>query len=301
MIKLDGAFIVDKPEKYTSFDIVNILKKKFKLKKAGHTGTLDGLATGVLIVCVNNATKLVDYLINDDKDYSVVLRLGYKSDTFDRDGKVEKALLPPQITDLEIRKTVLSFIGEQDQIPPMYSAKKKDGKKLYKLARQGIEVTREPQRIKIDFLKINKIVRAQDNDYIDIHFDATVSKGTYIRTLCADIAKKLGTSGIMQDLRRTRVGKFTIDNAKPLKEITENDLLDISQISNLPILDIPLQSVQKFMNGGYLTDFELNDCEFQKYINSTVLVRSKGDIVIGIANVTEIKYRRIQPVKVFTF
>ncbi|MBP7652004.1 tRNA pseudouridine(55) synthase TruB [Candidatus Dependentiae bacterium] len=293
----DGCFIVNKQEGYTSFDVVNEIKKKFKLKKAGHTGTLDVMATGVLVVCINNATRLVEYLMENDKDYFVKLRLGYNSDTLDRTGNIEKTGLPENLTDIIIKKTILSFIGKQEQIPPMYSAKKKNGKRLYSLARKGITVEREPQTINIKFIQIEKIER--ENDYIDVDFFTTVTKGAYIRTLCDDIAKKMGTSGIMQELNRTRVGKFEICKSKKIAELSDNDLIDMESVSDMPLIEVPLAAVPRFMNGNRLSYIELNNNDYSEFLNKTVLVKSKGDIIMGVAKITNNQQSIIEPQKVF--
>jgi len=293
----DGCFIVNKQEGYMSFDVVNEIKKKFKLKKAGHTGTLDVMAKGVLAVCVNNATRLVEYLTLDDKDYSVILRLGYKSETLDRTGNVEKTGIPEGLTEAEIKKVILTFIGKQKQIPPMYSAKKINGKRLYSLARKGITVEREPQVINIKFIKIEKLEKTED--YIDVHFFTTVTKGAYIRSLCDDMAKKIGVDGIMQDLTRTRAGKFDIIQSKKIADLTESDLLDMESFSPLPVVEIPLSAVPRFMNGNKISLIELNNNGYSEFANQTVLVKSKGDIIIGAAKITDNKQSIIEPQKVF--
>jgi len=293
----DCGFIVYKQQGYSSFEAVKEIRKKFKVKKAGHTGTLDILAEGVLVVCVNNATRLVEYLTAEDKDYIVILRLGYTSETLDRDGEIKKVPIPEDLTDAKIKIAIMSFMGESNQIPPMYSAKKKNGVRLYSLARKGIEIEREPVRIKVSFLRIDKITRY--NDCIDVKFAVTVSSGTYIRSLCQDISAKLNTFGMMYDLCRARAGKFSIEQAKKISELTYDDAVPMSKLADIETLEIPLTAVERFMNGGLLKDSDIENTDIDVFSGKNVLIKSKGDIIIGIAQVTNDKYRRILPKKVF--
>lgn len=222
---MNGILIVDKKKGITSFDVVRDVRKKYNTKKVGHIGTLDPLATGVLPILVGKATGLSNYLMEHEKEYVTILSLGKSTDTGDIDGNV--------ITEQEINKSIYnnihrvceSFLGESMQIPPMYSAIKVNGKKLYELAREGKTVERKPRKITIfdiEILNINK----EENE---IEFKVTCSKGTYIRTLCEDIAKKLGTIGYMKELRRTRVGSFKIEDTNKFIEM-EDILQDIPKI-----------------------------------------------------------------------
>lgn len=213
---MNGVIVIDKPKGKTSHDIVGLMRKKFGTRKVGHTGTLDPLATGVLPICIGNATRASDMLSSADKKYCAELILGKRSDTLDITGKIteEKEI---KVTEEEIRSVILSFIGEQDQIPPMYSAIKKDGKKLYEMAREGIEIEREPRRINIYQIEIKDITLPKV--IIDVH----CSKGTYIRSLCDDIGRKLGCGAIMSELRRTYTGGFSIDDAYTLEELDNTD------------------------------------------------------------------------------
>ena len=196
---MDGIIVVNKPSGCTSHDIVSKIRKSLKLKKVGHTGTLDPLATGVLPILLGNATKLSKYLINHDKEYVATIKLGVKTDTGDIEGSIIDEQKVPLFTEEQIIEALNSFVGKQKQMPPMYSAIKVNGKKLYEYARNGdkIEVaTRDIEIYNISFLQ-----------YIDnkIKFKVSCSKGTYIRSLCEDIAQKLNTVGTMENLERTQV------------------------------------------------------------------------------------------------
>ena len=213
---MDGIILINKEKNYTSNDVVQIVKKIFK-QKVGHTGTLDPMATGVLPLLVGKGTLCSKYLINHDKIYTATLKLGIKTDTGDITGNViEKKDFNEKINIENINKTLQTFVGEIEQIPPMYSAIRVNGKKLYEYARSGQNVNIEPRKIKIyrmDLISFN-------NDLIT--FKVSCSKGTYIRTLCEDIATKLGTVGTMNDLNRERVGDFCIQDSITIDELKEN-------------------------------------------------------------------------------
>lgn len=220
----NGVINIYKEAGFTSHDVVAKLRGILHQKKIGHTGTLDPDAEGVLPVCLGKATRLCDMLTDHEKEYEAVLRLGISTDTQDSSGKVlsEKPVL---VSEQEIRTCILSFLGEQMQIPPMYSALKVNGKKLYELARAGIEVERKARPV--TFYEIE--VLAMELPLVRIR--VRCSKGTYIRTLCHDIGEKLGCGGCMEKLLRTRVGRFGIADARKLAEIeqrkTEGTLQDI--------------------------------------------------------------------------
>ena len=209
---MNGVIIIDKPKGKTSHDIVGILRKKFGTRRVGHTGTLDPLATGVLPVCIGNATRAADMLIESDKKYRATFLLGKRSDTLDIQGQITEEN-EVTVTDDDVRRVIAGFIGEQDQIPPMYSAIKKGGKKLYDLAREGIEIEREPRRINIYSIDICDI--ALPTVTIDVH----CSKGTYIRSLCDDIGTKLGCGAVMTELRRTYTAGFAIEDAYTIEKL----------------------------------------------------------------------------------
>ena len=214
---INGIVNIYKEKGYTSHDVVAVLRKVVGQKKIGHTGTLDPDATGVLPVCLGKATKLCDLLTDKNKTYEAVLLLGKTTDTQDITGEVLEEKSTEALTEEKVREAIEGFIGDYEQIPPMYSALKVNGKKLYELARAGVEVERKPRRIKINSLRVNDINLEDDIKTVTITVDC--SKGTYIRTLCQDIGEKLGCGACMMELIRTRVGDFLIDDTLTLNQI----------------------------------------------------------------------------------
>ena len=220
MQKLNGIIVINKPKNYTSHDVVAKVKKLLNIKKVGHTGTLDPNATGVLPLLLNSGTKLSKYLIEHDKEYEVTLKLGIRTDTLDGEGKVlEKKEVDKKMLEntKQIEKVLNSFTGKQTQVPPMYSAIKVKGKKLYEYARRGENVEVQPRQIEIYNIELQKV----DIKKQEIEFKVQCSKGTYIRTLCEDIATKLGTIGYMKELNRTKVGKFGLEEAITIEKLEE--------------------------------------------------------------------------------
>lgn len=212
---MDGIINVYKEAGFTSHDVVAKLRGILKQKKIGHTGTLDPDATGVLPVCCGKATKVCDLLTDKDKSYRAVCRLGVETDTQDMTGTVLNEYETKDINEQMIRESVNEFVGKIEQIPPMYSALKVNGKKLYELAREGKTIERKPRTITISQIDIVDINLEEKTFTMDV----TCSKGTYIRTLCHDIGKKLGVGAAMQSLVRTRVSIFKIEDALKLSEI----------------------------------------------------------------------------------
>ena len=208
----DGIINVYKEQGYTSHDVVAKMRGILKQKKIGHTGTLDPMAEGVLPVCLGKGTKLCDMLTDKTKTYRAVLLLGVETDTQDTTGTVSRKQ-PVTVTEEEVREAVLSFSGEYNQIPPMYSALKVDGKKLYELARAGKEVERKARPVTIHDIRVEKIELPR------AVITVTCSKGTYIRTLCYDIGRKLGCGGCMESLIRTRVAGFELEDSLKLSDI----------------------------------------------------------------------------------
>lgn len=226
----NGIMNVYKEAGFTSHDVVAKLRGICKQKKIGHTGTLDPDAVGVLPVCFGSGTKLCDLLTDWDKEYIATLRLGIETDTQDISGQVLLKAEPEKlraITEKQARECITGFLGEYDQIPPMYSALKVNGKKLYELARAGREVERKPRRVQIKELEILEM------SLPTIRFRVVCSKGTYIRTLCHDIGEKLGCGGAMAALVRSRVGIFGVEEALTLSEIEK--LRDKNKISSVII------------------------------------------------------------------
>ena len=211
---VNGIINVYKEKGFTSFDVVAKMRGIFHQKKIGHTGTLDPDAEGVLPICLGKATKVCDLLTDKDKEYKAVLLLGQETDTQDISGKVLHSA-SVEVTEEEVKKVILSFIGTYDQVPPMYSALKVNGQKLCDLARKGITVERKARQVTIYKIEITKL-RLPEVEMI-VH----CSKGTYIRTLCDDIGKKLGCFGCMKSLLRTRVSQFRLENAYKLEELQQ--------------------------------------------------------------------------------
>lgn len=228
---IHGILNVYKEKGYTSHDVVAKLRGITGQKKIGHTGTLDPDAVGVLPVCLGKGTKVCSLLTDENKTYEAVMLLGKVTDTQDISGKVLSER-PVDASEDEVRETVLSFQGEYDQIPPMYSAVKVQGKKLYELARRGQEVERETRRVEICGAEILEMALPE------VRMSVTCSKGTYIRTLCHDIGEKLGCGGCMEELCRTRVGRFHIEDALTLGEIE-----GLAQAGNLAARVVPVDAM----------------------------------------------------------
>ncbi len=220
-----GVLLVDKPAGWTSFDVVNFVRSRFNVPKVGHCGTLDPAATGLLVLMLGAFTRKSEFFSADDKTYEGTLELGRVTDSGDLDGTVVREADFSRVTEADLREVFGQFTGEQWQTPPMVSAVKVGGKKLYELARQGVEVEREPRRIVISRLEMTGFALP----YCDFTVDC--SKGTYIRTLCTDIGEKLGCGGVLASLRRTRSGRFdvadavTVDMLKTLDQAAFRDMI----------------------------------------------------------------------------
>ena len=262
---MDGIIIINKPKNYTSHDIVRKAKKLLN-EKVGHTGTLDPNATGVLPLLIGKGTLLSKYLIEHDKIYEAVLKLGEKTDTADGEGKVlesqnvEQSILKKE----NIERIFNNLEGKQEQIPPMYSAIKLNGKKLYEYARKGIEVEVKPRTIEIYKLELIKI------EDMEIIFRVSCSKGTYIRTLCEKIAEELGTVGYMKELKRIQVGEFNIKDSITIEELENQEIVSNKFItiekyfSNYENIVLNERKFQLFLNGVQLK-YELKDGIYKIY------------------------------------
>ncbi|EIF6295754.1 MAG: tRNA pseudouridine(55) synthase TruB [Clostridium perfringens] len=228
---MNGVINIYKNTGMTSFDVVAMVRRVAKMKKVGHTGTLDPAASGVLPVCLGKATKIIDYIMENKKVYRVNLKLGMVTDTYDLEGEVLREEDASHITKDEILNCINSFVGTIDQVPPMYSALKQNGVRLYELARQGIEVHREARKITIYSIENIKI---ESND--NIQMDVCCSKGTYIRSLCYDIGEKLNVGATMTALERIQNGPFIKEEAINIEDLTE-ELLEKHIISIEKALD----------------------------------------------------------------
>lgn len=290
---MDGILIVNKPKNCTSHDIVYKIKK-ITSEKVGHTGTLDPMATGILPLLIGKGTQCSKYLINHDKIYQAQLKLGIKTDTADSEGKIieKKDILPNILEKENIQKVLNSFLGEQMQIPPMYSAIKVKGKKLYEYARNGKNVKIEPRKIKIYEIKLIKIYQQEKI----IEFEVSCSKGTYIRSLCEDIANRLGTIGYMKNLNRMQVGNFNnlnavnienIDNKEKSIELIKKYLIPIEEIfKDRQSIELNNKKLNLFLNGVKLTQDRENGIykiySENKFIGTGIIKDGllKRDIVI---------------------
>ena len=272
---MNRIVIIDKPLEISSQGVVFKVKKILNVKKVGHTGTLDPMATGVLPILIGDATKLSKYLIEHDKKYIAVLKLGEKRTTGDSEGEiVEKENVDiSKIEEEKIKDVLKSFLGESEQTPSIYSAIKVNGKKLYEYAREGKEVEIPSRKIFIKEINLLNI----DTKNNTIEFEAEVSKGTYIRSLCEDIAKKLSTIGYMSALRRVKVDKFDINQAITLEELENNKeseefldkyLLKTEDVfNNLKKINLNKRKEELFLNGVKLT-FELEDGLYNIYTSN---------------------------------
>lgn len=288
MQELNGIIVVNKPKDYTSHDVVAKVKKILNVKKVGHTGTLDPNATGVLPLLLNQGTKLSKYLIEHDKEYEVTLKLGIKTDTLDGEGNI----LEEQKVDWDnlqnVESVLDSFIGKQEQIPPMYSAIKVNGKKLYEYARNGQTVEVSSRKIEIYEIILQKV----EKEINEIKFKVSCSKGTYIRSLCEDISAKLGTIGYMKELNRTKVGRFEIENSITIEELEskkeniEEKIITMQDLfKEYPNIKLKKEQLEKFLNGVKI-NIKLEDGIYniyeEKYIGLGIVKdnKLKRDIIL---------------------
>jgi tRNA pseudouridine55 synthase len=221
--EMEGILLVDKPRDHTSHDVVARLRGKLKMKRIGHAGTLDPMATGLLVILVGKATKVSQYLVSLDKEYEGTIELGKVTDTQDADGEVMETRPVPPMTEAELLSTVKTFLGDQYQMPPMYSAIKIDGQPLYKAARKGEDVEREPRFIRVMSWDVLRFASPQ------IDFRLRCTKGTYVRTLAHDLGAKLGCGAHLSALRRTATDKFTVAQALTLDQIQALTLPEIEK------------------------------------------------------------------------
>jgi len=217
-----GVLLVDKPAGITSHDVVDRVRRIFRMKKVGHAGTLDPIATGLLIILVGKATKISQFLMSLDKEYDGTFRLGQATDSHDSEGEIqEEKPVPEDLTEEALRNLANEFIGDQYQTPPMFSAKKVDGQPLYKLARKGKTVEREPRFIHVSKFDIRNV------ELPGGEFTIACSKGTYVRTLLHDLGQKIGCGAHMTGLRRTNIDKFSIDDANTLEDLKAMSQVDL--------------------------------------------------------------------------
>ena len=295
---MNGIINIYKEAGYTSFDVVAKMRGILKERKIGHTGTLDPDATGVLPVCVGNGTKLVELFADHEKEYIAELQLGVATDTQDMTGEVLKTS-PVEVSEAQITEAVMSFVGECMQVPPMYSAVKVNGKKLYELARAGKEVEREARKV---FFKEIEIL-SMEIPLVKIR--VVCSKGTYIRTLCNDIGEKLGCFGAMKSLLRTRVGDFALEEAVTLEELESyRDAGELAKIllspdrvfMHMPAVHAKPENCKYLDNGNAMYP---NMLEKPPYFKDGAEVRMYGNgRFYGIYQYVAEK-KRLKPIKMF--
>ena len=242
---MNGILLIDKPVGKTSHDIIYAVRRALQMKRVGHAGTLDPMATGVLVVLVGKATKVSDFLLNKDKRYRAGILLGCETDSYDMDGTVIKRC-EPNISEEQFKTVLYQFIGEQTQIPPMFSAIKQIGKKLYEMARTGIEVESKGRDITIyslDLLSFN-----DSHAEVEVH----CSKGTYIRSLAHDIGTKLGCGACLNSLKRCASGQFFIDDAVTLEQLEQGEytLIPTHSVFPYPSVTVNKEQEQRIRNGA---------------------------------------------------
>ena len=267
---MNGVLLIDKPAGLTSHDVVARVRKIIGVRRVGHTGTLDPFATGLLVILVGRATRLAQFLSGAEKEYKGIIRFGYTTDTGDITGARSAGGAPQldgrrahSMREDAMQAALTSLTGEIEQLPPMYSAKKIQGRKLYEFARQGHEVKREPVRVTIREFEMlspaDELLGANDDGSVDLRFRVVCSAGTYIRTLAEDLGKKLGTGAHLIELRRTRAGRFEIEGASTLETLAESwhsDTLDYGALispyhalSHLPVIELDADQARRTMHG----------------------------------------------------
>lgn len=287
---MNKIIVVNKEKDYTSRDVVNILCKKFKTKKIGHTGTLDPLATGVLVICIGKSLKIVDSIVSYDKEYMARVILGVDTDTLDTEGKILHEE-NTNITKEELVNVLNSFLGTSIQEVPKYSAVKVNGKKLYEYARNNIEVQLPKKEITVYDIKLLTDIEIVNN-HQEFTFKVKVSKGTYIRSLIRDIGKKLNTCATMSNLTRTKQGKFGIEDSYTLKDI-ENDnykTLDIKDVLEIEQVIVKDSLLNKIKNGAIVDKFFTTD---------KALVLDENNNELGIYITYDKDNTKAKPYKIF--
>ena len=276
---MNGVLNIFKPKGMSSFDVVRVVKKVAKTGKVGHTGTLDPEATGVLPICIGRATKIIDYIMDSEKIYEVTFKLGIRTTTYDLEGEVLEKRDTSNLRDEDILGVIKDFIGEYSQVPPMYSALKQNGVRLYELARKGIEVERQGRLIKIYNIEDIKI----NNPYISMK--VTCSKGTYIRSLCYDIGEKLGVFATMTELNRAKTSVFSQENSININDLTEENIDNYivtmeEALNKYEAITVHGKYVKLLVNGVMVADSRFTK---DKVINNTLYrVYDENNNFIGL-------------------
>src|SRR3989338_11715880 len=285
---MNGVLNINKPAGITSFDVVAIIRKELGIKKIGHAGTLDPMATGVLVMCLGEATKLVSYLMDGEKEYRGCLKLGEETTTEDRTGDITQKKDFSHVSEKDIYDVFQSFVREVEQVPPVISALKHKGKPLYKYAREGNPITPCPRKILIHELQIEKI------NLPFVHFLVRCSKGTYVRSLCRDIGRVLKVGGHLFDLQRTRSGSFRIDASIELDQVGKNKNISIMSMNealrDIPSFTVHNLSLSKIKNGAqpHWDDVDISnlDSSINKWKNGDIVcLLSKSQKLLAIAEI----------------
>ena len=287
---MDNIIVINKDKDYTSRDVVNVIGKIFNTKKVGHTGTLDPLATGVLIVCMNKALKVVDLITASDKEYIAKVVLGIDTDTLDITGNIINECKTDVNVDM-VKSVLNSFVGKSIQKVPKYSAVKVNGKKLYEYARNGIDVELPKREIQIFDIELISNIDIVDG-HQEFSFRVKVSKGTYIRSLIRDIGVKLGCFACMKELTRTKQGKFSIDESYTLNDIKNGNykLLNIKDVIDIEKVVVSDNMLFKIKNGMILDKF---------FISDKALILDNNGNEIGIYKIYDKDSKKVKPDKIF--
>lgn len=271
---MNGLLVLDKPSRVTSHDVVQRVRRALRVRQVGHTGTLDPLATGVLVICVGQATRVSEYLLGHDKAYNATIRLGVETDTYDATGEIV-ATRAVNVERAELEQALAHFVGALQQVPPMHSAIKRDGQKLYELARAGIEVEREARPVVIHSIEL------LDYHAPDVSIDVRCSAGTYIRSLAHDLGAALGTGAHLSALRRTQVGPFGLDQAIGLAEFETLARQSISSVplrvidealNDWPKVIVNAAQRQRAVTGGRIADLNMSGTRCRAYDEAGELI-----------------------------
>ncbi|MEP6707459.1 MAG: tRNA pseudouridine(55) synthase TruB [Pyrinomonadaceae bacterium] len=300
MLAMDGVLIIDKPVGLTSHDVISQVRRIIGLRRAGHTGTLDPFATGVLVVLLGRATRLAQFLSGADKEYAATIRLGYATDTGDITGKPLSAVQAcPGFEAASIEAALLSLRGEIEQTPPMYSAKKVQGRKLYEMARRGEEITRAAVRVKIHQFEVvrraNELLQHNEDGSCDLAVNVVCSAGTYVRTLAESVGQLLGIGAHLSELRRTRAGCFKIEDAISLSQLEHEAeagkgsrlvMSPDAALSHLPFVRLSAEESKQARNGIGVP--VLSPAETKWLEGQQVRMRNEGDDLLAIGFYDEV-------------
>lgn len=300
---MEGLLPVNKPADFTSHDVVAKMRGILGTKRIGHTGTLDPQVTGVLPLCIGRATRLVEYLQELPKEYEGTLLLGYSTDTEDTSGQVLERVETVNVTEEQVLDVLAAFVGKIEQVPPMYSAVKVDGRKLYELARRGEQVERQARTVTIHHIEALRMDLKQPHP--EIHFRVSCSKGTYIRTLCVDIGKRLGFPAVMDHLIRTATGNIKLEQCYSLEDIEKtvksgelaSILIPLDQaVGHLPAITVSSELAVRMQQGQKISFRELPDQPASWQSNVRIYVDNHR--FLGIFRI-DVERQCVVPVKVF--